>query len=1321
MAVEGLGADKTQWETRSIKPGQMGLQLNKALDGLDPQELARMVNVVHTGDGTLFSRPGQTLLCTLGSNVVHSAARLNNPSDDTFTRFWGAGTVLQYGTTGVAATIDAGYSGHPLSMVPMRPKLSGDSWIAIADINKMRQVKRDASYVLPMGLPVPTAPTTALGTENKTTVCAFDTSDTTQAASWHATGGFDRGDPIQATPAGTVADNPGMNGVGDAVAFIADRGVGTVDADGYYSVFGLGKNLNLNLVGAVAAEDDDIFHIGIQTTSPDTLEEVRIYLVCSDVYYQDIIPGTSPTANLDAYWKSFRASDLTNALNFTDPLTDIVRDAQANTATKDYFDTQKTRVLTNSGHNSGLDDRTTWAARRAADIQTNANSNQLVPGPQWTEFGVVGVPLRRGDFTRIGNAPGRDWSTITGFIIVIQTTNGGACQVNLDDFYLTGGSGPDTSEPGNAQYDYKVTNYDPRTGDESNGSVVMATTLWLDALRRSIVVTPSVYGDATVLQRFYRRGGTVLDDWYFLGANTADGGIFTDTLTDDAVRASATVPTDHDQPITTVNSVGTTVYAQPLPYLWGPVNGLLIGTGDPYRPGHIYWSKPGEYGHWPGANTEELCAPSEELMGGCVFAGSSYTFSRDRMYENFVDLQTEGQVRSAPTTCIKGLVSPGGLAVTKYGIAFISRDGVYITSGGEAKLLSDNIRPLFEGGSLWGYTPIDFTNIDALRLAVSGHDLWLSYSDGSSGKHQLVYSLLYNYWRAYDFTDPIISVFAEPTTLGLPLTVLGSATGKAYTHDGFSDNGAVIPCHIRTGPQDFGMSRQDKKWGDVLVYGILGGATLSLTPYLNDETVTNDTMTVVTSTDTGLGTYLFDPFGTEPQMARTLSLDLAWSSPITAVTSLHRVSVSHIPQPDLIMKRATDWDDLGTATEKYVYGVLLECDTFGDDVDIIVQYDLQGQWYDGPTLTVNHLGRHKIGYSWDVLKANLLRLQPNTDCGPLIIYRADWNFTSDPEPPRITRWDSNWENKWDTYYTGLDIECDTFGFDKTIEIFVDQSVIKTVTLNATGRSVKHITLGPGRGHVYRFRATDDNYGLLYAHRWFTEPEPSEQTNWNQNYTVAGSLAPKYLKGVLLEADTFGEDKTVNIELDGAAAVTITANHNGRSVSYYDFPQVLGRLFRLLPIDANPGRLYTIQWVFDQEPLKLLRWETQELDFGQNGFFSALYSHVTIKSTANVDMTLVTTTNQTGSTFTHTYNIPSTADAKVKTFVPHQAIKGVLTKIIFTSDAGFYLYREESTMVVQPWGTGKAVSVSMFGNDDLDPTRNMGSAALAAATPGGMAQ
>ena len=154
----------------------------------------------------------------------------------------------------------------------------------------------------------------------------------------------------------------------------------------------------------------------------------------------------------------------------------------------------------------------------------------------------------------------------------------------------------------------------------------------------------------------------------------------------------------------------------------------------------------------------------------------------------------------------------------------------------------------------------------------------------------------------------------------------------------------------------------------------LKGGTLSIQARLNNDTIADTAQTIVGSV--GRARYTFEPFGLAPQQARNLSLDLTGTAPITARPVFYLMGVSYAVQPDVSYNRATTWDDLGAATEKYLMGVCLDAETYGTARSILVEYDIDGVVYTAATLTVTHSGRSKQAYSWPVVKAQHVRLRP---------------------------------------------------------------------------------------------------------------------------------------------------------------------------------------------------------------------------------------------------------------------------------------------------------------------------------------------------------
>ena len=1305
---EGQGAAASPFDSVILMLAQDGLNIKKAISILSLTEASILNNAVPVLGGQLLTRPGQTALATAGGNI-HSVRRLNNPQSAAFTRFWGTGTDLSKGASGALSVVDSGYSGNPLTLVPFRPPLSGQSYLYIADTVRMSKINTTDNR-LPIGLPKPVSPvTSAINATLSTAVAKFDAGDGTNAASWLASAGVHADGSPGVAP--TISDVATPLGVGIRVVTIGGAAVS--------SIISIQKAIDLSILnGNTAATDDDEMTLMIAADDPSPIDEIRLYLVCSPVMTLGVVPGIDATNNTDAFVKAFRPNDLQQFIT-ANKNTAISANIDVRTNQLiDQFVTNNANDSVSPGQNTGTFPSTTLALGRQAS----------------SLFGTIGLPLRRGEFTRIGADPTRGWNTITGLVITIQTVGAAPSAIALDEWYLTGGSGVDNAQPGDTKYDYRATNYDPRTGAESNPSDVQADANFLDVNRQPVRLSAPAFGDAAMRQRFYRRGGTLTTDWFFVGTNTSDGGDLIDGIdstvtpnvaagSDSEIEAAGAVEIDNDQPVTTVDASGNAVFNQPLRTLWGPVAGMLMGCGDPYRPGVVYWSKPGMADSWPSANWVEVCAPSEELMNGGVFGGQAFVFSRERGYLLSTNLAgVADTVVATPTDCTPGMASYWGITIGPDGIYYVAKDGVRVTKGGESAIVSDQLRPLFNGQGRNGLLPIDFTQPNSIRLEAFNNDIWFTYKDTGGTLRQQVYSVIYKFWRQVTFATPPITCYADPTQGEAGQQLLLCALNAAYTHSGTTDAGAAISCQVRTGALTFGNDRGETMFGDVFVdVDMQGTGTLTLQTYLNDETITNLLQTATGVS--GFQRYLFDPFGTgttAPQKARNLSVDLQWQGTSGVSPVINRMGVTVIPQPNLTFNRVTSWDTPGEA-ECYLMGLWIDADTGTSPRTIHIEYDLNGAVAEvpGSPFTVNPsglAGRHKWWFSWPVAKANMIRIRPDDTCVPWELYSYRW--IQQAEPPRIAVWDTNTENKQNAYCTGINIEADTFGLNKTVAMQIDGTTVSTQTINTNGRKLVQLAFTPVRGSVFRMVATDANVGLLYSWNWMTDPEPGTQWNWNQNYTVAGTLADKWLKGALIECDTFNVAKTVTFEVDGVVIDTETVTANGRQVVEVSFPQQLGRVFRMIPTDTNPGRLYSMEWIFDEEPLALSRWETQELELDSSGWKTIPASWITVKSSADVTLT-VTVFGQSGTAMTTLVNtIPSTGGAKQKIYVPFASNKGMLYKFVFTSAAKFWLYREESILYVQPWGEPQAKPLKPFGNDDLDLVRGMHHAALTAGKSGG---
>jgi hypothetical protein len=144
-----------------------GIDLNNPIDLMPADKFPILENVRSYQVGRLEPRAGQVEVNTVAATAlsVHSIKRLNDPlptAPQPFTRLIGAGTGLYSGTTAFTVR-DTGYSGSPLSMVPWRPEQSPDSWCYVYDSLKLRKIRVDGlNYQTGIQAPL-TAPGIALG------------------------------------------------------------------------------------------------------------------------------------------------------------------------------------------------------------------------------------------------------------------------------------------------------------------------------------------------------------------------------------------------------------------------------------------------------------------------------------------------------------------------------------------------------------------------------------------------------------------------------------------------------------------------------------------------------------------------------------------------------------------------------------------------------------------------------------------------------------------------------------------------------------------------------------------------------------------------------------------------------------------------------------------------------------------------------------------------------------------------------------------------------------------------------------------------------
>jgi hypothetical protein len=1207
------------YETPLYRVGRKGLNLVDAIDDLQPEELSRSLNMRSLYGGMLEVRPGQTALATTtGTDRVHSIVRLNDPAASSFTLLAGSNTNVYRGQSGALTLIDSNYSGDPLTFQAANLPRSGTPFVFIGDRSRNRKVDR-TNAVSVIGLPPGGIISQVLQTQARQEIATFDTPDGSQAANWTATAGRDRATVPNASGAPVIT----VIG-GNAVQVVTAVGAATT---GYDSVISIARTLNLNYLDVgltIPATDDDLIYLRFFVSDPQYLEEVKVYFVCSP-FTAGAIPGNSSN-NAQAWFKAFRPDDFTDFHE---------RKASSIDASQTFRTAQ---LLQDFKADSNVENPKGTTVPGRTEVVRTVQPTLPVGRDVWAQFGLLGIPLRRGDFALVGadQAGSRDWSTITGIVIVMQTSEVQPITFVFDEWFIYGGGGPDVTDADAQPYDYRVRHYNIATGAKGNPSPVQAAALWLSPVRQKIQVTPNAAlapPNANLRQQLFRRGGgaATSTDWFYVGMNSSDGGVITDNTSDAGAVTEETLEIDNDQPVTSMDANGNTVLNKIVPVFF-MVEDYMFALGDTNQPGRLYRSKRGYPESWPANEYADVCAASEELMNGGALATAGFCFSRTRLYS--ILLNSDGSWTTEPTACSEGLVGRWAMAMTPFGIAFVSAFGVRLTTGGAPERLSEEwIDPLFKGETVRGLAPIDFTVPTALLLAYFKDELWLTYQDTSAVRRHLIYNFFSKTWRPYLFGEPLACVYGEPVQGASSRLLLGgNATGQVYTHSGFADDGAAITYSFRTGAYDFGEPRREKLLSEIILDAEILTSTLTVQAFLNDELTAVSAQLAIGIA--GLRRYTFEPFGTGPQRARNVAVECSASAPTDARPSFNLLGVSRQLQPEITLNQPTPWEEL-PGGEGYVWGCLITCDTGNTSRSVIVETTTNnGSVTTVATLTVLADGRKKLPFSWGSVLAQQIRIRPTGACVPWIRYKLEW--LSDPEPPRLLGWDTNWED-------------------------------------------------------------------------------------------FGTMADKWLKGYLLEADTFNVAKTVVIDYMGDsgavqfAAQTNSLTFNGRGVQHLTFSKLRGRLFRLRATDVNFGKFYKWQPIFDEEPLSLRLWQTQERPHqGMEGKWQKpLEGWIAIRSSAAVNLRVIAYGASGAALDTSNYTLVSTAGAKQKIRVPLNPAKGLLFEYLLSSTSAFWLYKEESELLVEDFNSGEAKWCPLpASNDDLDSARQMGNASSAARTPGG---
>lgn len=314
---------------------------------------------------------------------------------------------------------------------------------------------------------------------------------------------------------------------------------------------------------------------------------------------------------------------------------------------------------------------------------------------------------------------------------------------------------------------------------------------------------------------------------------------------------------------------------QDLPYVWGPdANGTIFGSGDPFRPGNVYYSKAFNPDSTPSSYNQEVTSPSEPQLGGVILNGLSFCASSNRWWAMYPQPGTATRYQIVEKPVGRGLAAPYGLCTDGgSNIFFWGKDGIYRSQGGARaeSLTNEDLANIFpqEGneGADYSYNGTtvaapDYTKASTFRLAWANHFLYADYQDSSGNYHTLTCDLRGGAvaWSVDDYSaNAAVTVHKgvaqpsgtlEDSSALYPRILMGNVDGEVLEPEtDANDYQSPIAAKYATFEYNGGDIRSNQLWGDAFLDSI-PRAELTVTPVTNGAALVGGTTVAAGSTRT---------------------------------------------------------------------------------------------------------------------------------------------------------------------------------------------------------------------------------------------------------------------------------------------------------------------------------------------------------------------------------------------------------------------------------------------------------------------------------------
>lgn len=276
-------------------------------------------------------------------------------------------------------------------------------------------------------------------------------------------------------------------------------------------------------------------------------------------------------------------------------------------------------------------------------------------------------------------------------------------------------------------------------------------------------------------------------------------------------------------------------------------------------------------------------------------------------------------------------------------------------------------------------------------------------------------------------------------------------------------------------------------------------------------------------------------------------------------------------------------------------------------------------------------------------------------------------------------------------YGDVYVEANSEGTIITGEVGADEHsrIIGVKTFSHDIRDDSIIDINAGKGELARNLSLDISWAsqkIVQLFLWERSvlPRPVDIALRAGDYYDAREPGDKFFQGLLLEADTGGVNRKIQVQFDNDQdGPLLTVNHDGRIRKPVSFETPFhAHQVRLLPLDASEWRLFSFDWVWEPSPELVRFWQTQPTSHGLTGFQHLRSAQLAIEATSEVLMTI------TFDGVERSVTVNSTGGELKKRYVILPVMKAKIYSYRLESNEGFRLYVKDCEVKVKQWDSAE---------------------------------